>query len=115
VTKTAQVANAMRRLIAEGYWAVGESVGDLGKLEASSEKLFGVKASFGTIRAAEQILVDEGILSTIKAGMPTRVVAVPSLPDPKPSMAELRFVYARLGEAYAKLGEVLRAAGAGTA
>ncbi len=109
MTKTAQVAIAMRQLIADGHWKEGESVGDLGKLEANSEKLFGVKASFGTIRAAEQILVEEGILSPIKAGMPTRVIAVPFLPDNKPSMEELRFVYARLGEAYLKLGELLRA------
>lgn len=109
MTKTEQVANAMRRRIADGHWGVGQSVGDLGKLELASEELFGVKASFGTIRAAEQILVDEGILSTIKPGMPTRVIAIPVQSDETPSMGELRFVYARLGEAYAKLGELIGA------
>jgi hypothetical protein len=109
VTKTTHVANAMRQLIADGHWVIGQSVGDLGKLEASSEELFGIRASFGTIRAAEQILVDEGILSPIKAGMPTRVAAVPSHRDETPSMEDLRLVYARLGEAYAKLGVLIGA------
>lgn len=111
MTKTEQVANAMRRRIAQGHWKVGQSVGDLGKLEANSEYLFGVTASFGTIRAAEQVLVNEGLLSTIKAGIPTRVIAVPSQSDEKPSIQELRFVYARLAEAYAKLGDLISAAG----
>lgn len=111
MTKTEQVANALRRRIANGHWRIGQSVGDLGKLEAASEELFGVKASFGTIRAAEQVLVDEGILSAIKPGIPTRVIAVPVELDEKPSIQELRFVYARLGEAYAKLGELIGAVG----
>lgn len=109
MTKTQQVATAMRRRIAEGHWILGQSVGDLGKLELASEELFGVKASFGTIRAAEQILVDEGILSVIKPGMPTRVIAVPAQSDEMPNIQQLRFVHARLGEAYAKLGELIGA------
>lgn len=109
MTKTQQVANAMRRRIAEGHWKLGESVGDLAKLEASSDELFGVKASFGTIRAAEQILVEEGVLSVIKAGMPTRVVAIPDQSEENPNIHQLRIVHARLGEAYAKLGELIGA------
>jgi hypothetical protein len=107
VTKTQQVANAMRQLIAEGFWKPEESVGDLGKLEIRSEELFGVHASFGTIRAAEQLLVNEGILSPIQPGLPTRVRSVPVRRNEKVTAAELRAVYVRLGEAYAMLGELV--------
>ena len=44
MTKKDQVANAMRRLIAAGHWPIGQSVGDLGKLEQQSEQLFGFRA-----------------------------------------------------------------------
>jgi hypothetical protein len=75
----------------------------------ASQQLFGVAASFGTIRVAEQILGDERILSATKAGMPARVIAVPVQSDEKPSTRELRFVYGRLGAPYAKLGELFGA------
>lgn len=109
MTKTVQVANAMRQLIANGHWKVGQSVGDLGKLERESENLFGVKASFGTIRSAEQILVDEGILYPIQPGVPTRVRAVPGGGGENPALTELRVAYNRLGEAYARVGELIAA------
>jgi hypothetical protein len=109
MTKTVQVANAMRRLIADGHWTIDQSVGDLGKLEAESEQLFGVRASFGTIRAAEQILVDEGILYPIQPGVPTRVRAVPGRGDENPTLAELRVAYNRLSEAHARVGELIAA------
>jgi hypothetical protein len=107
MTKKTQVANAMRQLIAEGHWKIGQSVGDLGKLEAESETLFGVKVSWGTIRAAEEDLVKEGVLSTIQPGMPTRVVAVPSRRKHDATAAELRAVYAKLGVVYAELGDLI--------
>ena len=107
MTKQAQVANAMRQLIAEGHWKIGQSVGNLWKLEAESEKLFGVKASWGTIRAAEQDLVEEGILSVIQQGMPTRVLAVPSRRNLDSTSTELRAVYAKLGAVYAELGDLI--------
>lgn len=109
MTKTVQVANAMRQLIADGRWKVGQSVGDLGKLERESEELFGVRASFGTIRAAEQILVEEGTLHPIQPGVPTRVKAVPASVTNSPALLELRMAYNRLGEAYARVGELISA------
>jgi hypothetical protein len=78
MTKKQQIVVAMRQLIADGHWDIGESVGDLWKLQEDSLQLFGVQASWGTIREAEQVLVDEGVLSDIQQGMPTRVIAIPS-------------------------------------
>ena len=107
MTKKEQVARAMRRLIADGHWHIGESVGDLFKLEQESERLFGVRASFGTIRAAEQVLVDEGLLSPVQPGVPTRVIAVPASVPEQPLLAALRAVDTRLGEAQSMLRELM--------
>ena len=106
MTKRDQVANAMRRLIAAGHWPIGQSVGDLWKLEQQSEQLFGIRVSWGTIRAAEQLLVDEGLLSPVQPGVPTRVKAVPTRSD-DPILAPLHAVYVRLGELQAFVGEVI--------
>jgi hypothetical protein len=95
----------MRQLIADGYWEVGDSVGDLWSLQEQSEKLFGVRVSWGTIRAAQQDLVDEGLLSVIQPGMPTRVVAKPSRPGQSRQLAELRALHAKLGDLHAGLGQ----------
>lgn len=70
-TLKAQVAEQMRDLIASGEWPPGESIGDVMKLS----QRFGV--SFGTVRAAEEILVDEGLLHPIRPGIPTRVATAP--------------------------------------
>jgi GntR family transcriptional regulator len=69
--KYIQVADEMRREIRDGELKVGDSVGDLFKLQDK----YG--CSWGTVRAAEQVLVNEGILSEIRAGMPTVVIAIP--------------------------------------
>jgi GntR family transcriptional regulator len=69
--KYVQVADEMRREIREGELKVGDSVGDLFKLQDKYQ------CSWGTVRAAEQILVTEGILSEIRMGMPTVVIATP--------------------------------------
>jgi GntR family transcriptional regulator len=69
--KYVQVADEMRREIREGELKVGDSVGDLFKLQDK----YG--CSWGTVRAAEQLLVTEGILSEIRTGMPTAVIAIP--------------------------------------
>lgn len=110
MTKTAQVANAMRQLIVDEYWKLGQSVGDLFALQDQSEKLFGVRASWGTIRAAEQILVDEGLLSAVQPGVPTRVTAVPSRRTEAGTMADLRAIHATLGDLHTKLGKLIAAA-----
>jgi DNA-binding FadR family transcriptional regulator len=107
VTKKTEVANAMRQLIAEGHWQIGESVGDLGKLEAESETLFGIRVSWGTIRSAEEDLVNEGLLSVIQPGVPTRVIALPTQKAETPKLAELRALHAKLGEVYSELSHLL--------
>jgi DNA-binding GntR family transcriptional regulator len=83
----------MRRRIASGELAIGQSVGDLFRLEKEYD------ASFGTIRAAEEILVKEGLLSEIRQGIPTRVIAKPAPPGRKEVLAKLRAAYTALGEA----------------
>ena len=92
-----QVAENMRSLIASGEWQVGESVGDVMKLADR----FGV--SFGTVRAAEEILVQEGLLFTIRPGIPTRVAAKPSPPDLREVIGMLETLREQLGTVVARL------------
>ena len=114
LTKKQQVANAFRKLIADGYWNVGESVGDLWKLQEESHHLFGVRVSWGTIRAAEQELVEEGLLSPIQQGVPTRVIAVPHRPDPASLVAGLRALHEKLGALHSELGQLIAEHGGGS-
>jgi DNA-binding transcriptional regulator YhcF (GntR family) len=72
VPKFQQVAAEMRRRIRAGEWQVGNSVGDVNTLAAE----FG--CSFGTVGSAERELVKEGLLSEIRPGLKTRVIAVPA-------------------------------------
>jgi DNA-binding GntR family transcriptional regulator len=95
-----QVAERMRELIAAGEWKVGESVGDVMKLADR----FGV--SFGTVRAAEEILVQEGLLHPIRPGIPTRVAAKPSPPDLQEVIGMLEALREQLGTAVAKLEQL---------
>jgi DNA-binding GntR family transcriptional regulator len=92
-----QVAERMRNLIASGEWQVGESIGDVMKLA----ERFGV--SFGTVRAAEEILVQEGLLHPIRPGIPTRVAAKPSESDLREVIGMLEALREQLGTAMAKL------------
>jgi DNA-binding GntR family transcriptional regulator len=83
-SKKAQVADDMRDRIGAD-WAVGASVGDVMKLA----DYYG--CSFGTVREAEQLLVEEGLLSEIKPGHPTRVIALPDkTPSPLARLRQLR-------------------------
>jgi len=91
-----QVAEIMRNLIIAGEWKQGESVGDVMKLADR----FGV--SFGTVRAAEEILVEEGWLMPIRPGIPTRV-AVRSEPSVRELAAELADIRDRLTSTLARL------------
>jgi DNA-binding GntR family transcriptional regulator len=95
-----QVAERMRDLIASGEWKVGESVGDVMKLA----ERFGV--SFGTVRAAEEILVQEGWLTPIRPGIPTRVAATPSAPDLREVTAQLAAMRDQLGTVVARLEQL---------
>lgn len=70
-TKKKQVAGDLRRRIADGEFKVGDSLGDVFKLAA----YYG--CAFGTVSEAEHLLVAEGLLSPIRPGVPTRVIAVP--------------------------------------
>ncbi|SRR6266702_2545835 len=95
-----QVAERMRDLIATGEWKVGESVGDVMKLAERFE------VSFGTVRAAEEILVQEGWLAPIRPGIPTRVAARPSAPDLREVTAQLAALRDQLGTAVARLEQL---------
>ena len=89
-----QVAEIMRDRIAADEWKVGESVGDVMKLAERFD------VSFGTVRAAEEILVHEGLLHPIRPGIPTRVAA-------KPSSSDLREVIRMLEDLREQLGTVV--------
>jgi DNA-binding GntR family transcriptional regulator len=95
-----QVAERMRNLIASGEWQVGESVGDVMKLADR----FGV--SFGTVRAAEEILVKEGWLHPIRPGIPTRVAAKPSTSDLREVIGMIEALREQLGTVAAKLEDL---------
>lgn len=92
-----QVAGIMRDLISSGEWKVGESVGDVMKLADR------FKVSFGTVRAAEEILVQEGLLHPIRPGIPTRVAAKPAPSDLREVIGILEALREQLGTAVAKL------------
>jgi DNA-binding FadR family transcriptional regulator len=110
-TKRERIADRMRHLISSEHWRIGQSLGDLWSLQEHSEELFGERASWGTIRAAEGVLAAEGLLSTIQGGVPTRVIAVPPRPELN-AVAELRVLHARLGEVYSQLGDLIARAAA---
>lgn len=99
-TKTMQVADRMRRKIASGGWDVGQPIPGLTDLE----KEYGV--SFGTVRAAQQILVGEGLLSKPEQGISTRVIARPVAPDALDATAKARLAYRSLGEQIERLAEI---------
>jgi DNA-binding transcriptional regulator YhcF (GntR family) len=92
VTKTAQVADHMRRRIASRDWKVGQGIPGLPLLETE----YGV--SFGTVRAAQQILVGEGLLSRPEQGISTRVISRPAGLDAREALGQVRAAYRTLGE-----------------
>src|ERR1700692_2374921 len=98
-TKTAQVAEHMRGRIAAGDWDVGQSIPGLTDLEAE----YGV--SFGTVRAAQQVLVEEGLLSEPEQGISTRVIARPGASDSRDAATKARIAYRALGEQLERLAE----------
>ena len=95
--KYLQVAADMRRRIARGDLPLGESVRDLYVLA----EYYG--CSWGTVRAAEGVLVDEGLLSEIRPGMPTRVIGKPAETEPDPTLVKLRKFRRELDELIAEL------------
>lgn len=99
-TKMAQVADRMRRKIASGEWDVGHAVPGLTDLEQE----YGV--SFGTVRAAQQVLVNEGLLSQPEQGISTRVIARPAAPDTQDTIIQVRLAYRSLGEHLERLAEI---------
>lgn len=99
-TKMAQVADHMRRRIASGEWEVGQSIPGLTDLEHQYD------VSFGTVRAAQQLLVQEGLLSAPEQGVSTRVIARPVAPDALDTIAKVRLAHRSLGEQIERLGEL---------
>src|SRR5215216_3688472 len=82
--KYRQVAEDLRRRIRIGDLAVGDSLGDIFDMA----KHYG--CSWGTVRMGQRLLVDEGLLSEIRPGLPTRVIAMPSVPQPDVALVRLR-------------------------
>ena len=100
MTKTAQVADQMERRIASGEWDISQPIPGLQELADE----YGV--SFGTVRAAQQILVDKGLLAKPEQGIPTRVIARPAALDARDALAQLRATYRSLGEQMEHLAAV---------
>lgn len=100
-TKTAHVAESMRSRIASGDWEVGQPIPGLTDLE----KEYGV--SFGTVRAAQQILVAERLLSEPQQGISTHVIAKPAALDAREALDRLRGTYRSLGDELEQLAAVM--------
>lgn len=100
-TKTAQIAQDMRRRIASGDWEVGQPIPGLTDLETK----YGV--SFGTVRAAQKILVEERLLSEPQQGIPTHVIARPAELDAREALDRLRGTYRSLGDELEQLAAVM--------
>jgi hypothetical protein len=100
-TKTAQIAQDMRQRIASGEWVVGEPIPGLTDLEDD----YGV--SFGTIRAAQKVLVDERLLSEPQQGIPTQVIGKPAALDAREALDSLRGTYRSLGDELEQLAAVM--------
>lgn len=100
VTKTAQVAEHMERRIASGEWDISQPIPGLQELADE------YSVSFGTVRAAQQILVDKGLLARPEQGIPTRVLARPAPLDARDALSQLRTTYRSLGEQLERLAAV---------
>jgi DNA-binding transcriptional regulator YhcF (GntR family) len=100
-TKTAQIAQDMRHRIAAGEWEVGQPIPGLTDLETE----YGV--SFGTIRAAQKVLVDERLLSEPQQGIPTHVIARPAALDAHEALDRLRGTYRSLGDELEQLAAIM--------
>jgi DNA-binding transcriptional regulator YhcF (GntR family) len=95
--KYQQVADDLRRRIREGELPIGVSLGDIFLMGEH----YG--CSWGTVREAQRRLVAEGLLSEIRPGLPTRVIAVPSEPVPDPLLTRLYKLRLDLDEIIADL------------
>lgn len=95
-----EVLSDLRRRILDGEWEVGSQVPSI----ASFQEHYGVR-SMNTIRTAQQVLVEEGLLET-RHGIGAFVVSL--VPSPLPIEAELRAAKAALAEACAAVERSLR-------
>jgi DNA-binding FadR family transcriptional regulator len=89
--KYQQVADDLRQRIRTGDLPVGSSLGDIFK----AGEYYG--CSWGTVREAQRQLVAEGLLSEIRPGVPTRVIALPAA-APDDVLVKLRKLRRELDE-----------------
>lgn len=82
-SKYQQVADDLRRRIRDGDLPVGASLGDIFRMG----EYYG--CSWGTVREAQRLLVTEGLLSEIRPGLPTRVLATPLEQEPNQLLTRL--------------------------
>lgn len=95
----------MRRRIASGEWEVGQAIPGLTDLAME----YGV--SFGTVRAAQQVLVEEGLLSAPEQGISTSVIAQPAVLGAREALGRVRAAYRSLGEELEQLAATVPAPG----
>jgi DNA-binding GntR family transcriptional regulator len=88
MSKYRDVADDLRRLIADGQFPVGSQLPGITALQRR------YNASLGTVRAAQEILRDEGLLRTAQ-GEGSFVLAVPD-PDPVDVLDKLRLAQAAI-------------------
>jgi DNA-binding GntR family transcriptional regulator len=102
VAKYLEIANDLRKRLSEGEWAVGDYIPSIGALMREYEV-----NGLNTVRRAEAVLVDEGLLVPLPA-RGYRVVALPigrqlQRPD---AMAEIAAIRRALDDAKTRLGRL---------
>lgn len=98
-----EVADDLRRRLASGEWPVGTSLPGISELQEEYDV-----AGLNTIRQAQRLLADEGLLNPVQ-GRGTFVTALPAAPGDaaalKRALDELRTT---LAQAQTALGRVLK-------
>jgi len=77
LTKKERIAECLRELIHYKEFPVGSNLPDLEHLSGRAIELFGVSASIGTVRAGEEILIQEHTIAQTQQGLPTKILKDP--------------------------------------
>ncbi|MFD4208212.1 GntR family transcriptional regulator [Micromonospora tulbaghiae] len=98
-----EVADDLRRRLASGEWPVGASLPGISELQEEYDV-----AGLNTIRQAQRLLADEGLLNPIQ-GRGTFVMALPAAPGDTAVLKQaLEELQATLTQTQAALGRVLK-------
>lgn len=77
LTKKERIAECLRELILYKEYPAGSNLPDLEYLSEHAVELFGISASIGTVRAGEEILIQEKTIAQTQQGLPTKILRTP--------------------------------------